>query len=198
MEVCLTPYVSHPQSHKPLNLYISQPVLLMFCVILQQCVEKENELLHPYHPKSLYFPREFVLVTSAWTDHSIKTTQTSDILLASSAHNEFPFPRSHLLTERLGKKTPKQNKNTLGNIPFANDKNHLTFENKIEDNKLKQKLQENPSWFPQELFLARLPPPRSRYRGTEVLSFGAQIKGLGHVLLLPFKALLLYILHRKT
>lgn len=99
-------YVSHqcPQSHKPLNLYISQPVLLMFGVILQQGVEKENELLHPYHPKSLYFPREFVLLTTAWTDHSIKTTQTSDILLASSVHNEFPFPRSHLLTERLGKK----------------------------------------------------------------------------------------------
>lgn len=82
---------------------IFQPVLLMFCVILQQRVEKENELLHPHHPERLYFPRELALVTSAWTDHSIKTTQTSDILLASSAHNEFPFPSSHLLTERLGK-----------------------------------------------------------------------------------------------
>lgn len=139
-------YVSHQcsQAHKPLNLYIFQPVLLMFCVILQHSVEKENELLHPYHPESLYFPRELVLVTSAWTDHSIKkTTQTSDILLASSAHNEFPFPRSHLLTERSGGKKSNQQenktKNILGNILFANNKNHLTFKNKIEDNRLKQK-----------------------------------------------------------
>lgn len=37
-------------------------------------------------------------------------------------------------------------------------------------------------------------PLRVSRLGTEALLFGAQLKGLGHVLLLPFKALLLYIL----
>lgn len=115
-------YVSHqcPQSHKPLNLYISHPLLLMFCVILQQCLKRKMSCYTHITLNFLYFPRESILVTSAWTDHSIKTTQTSDILLASSAHNEFPFPRSHFLTERLagGKKNPTKTKPKTFRVTF--------------------------------------------------------------------------------